>query len=92
VTHPDVGAVIPTLISSRYHLHTIHTDGNAFAVGSRFSPELATRVTRVVSHERLLDETELIAHQILRNSQRAVRSARETILEAISVPLCGPSR
>jgi enoyl-CoA hydratase/carnithine racemase len=44
-------------------------------------------VTKVVAHDRLLDETELIARQILRNSQRAVRSAKETILEVIGKPL-----
>jgi enoyl-CoA hydratase/carnithine racemase len=35
-------------------------------------------VTEVVPHERLMEETELVARQILRNSQRAVRSAKET--------------
>jgi enoyl-CoA hydratase/carnithine racemase len=44
-------------------------------------------VTKVVPHEQLLDETELVARQILRNSQRAVRSAKETILEVIGKPL-----
>jgi enoyl-CoA hydratase/carnithine racemase len=44
-------------------------------------------VTKVVPHDRLLEETELIARQILRNSQRAVRSAKETILEVIGKPL-----
>ena len=44
-------------------------------------------VTKVVSHDRLFDETELMARQILRNSQRAVRSAKETILEVICKPL-----
>jgi enoyl-CoA hydratase/carnithine racemase len=44
-------------------------------------------VTKVVPHDRLLAETELIARQILRNSQRAVRSAKETILEVIGKPL-----
>lgn len=44
-------------------------------------------VTKVVSHAGLLDETELVARQILRNSHRAVRSAKETILEVIGKPL-----
>jgi enoyl-CoA hydratase/carnithine racemase len=44
-------------------------------------------VAKVVPHDRLLEETELIARQILRNSQRAVRSAKETILEVIGKPL-----
>ena len=34
-----------------------------------------------------MEETELVAGQILRNSQRAVRSAKETILEVIGKPL-----
>ncbi len=38
-------------------------------------------VTKVVPHERLMEEAEAVAHQILRNSQRAVRSAKETIAE-----------
>ena len=40
-------------------------------------------VTRVVPHERLMEEAETVARQILRNSQRAVRSAKETIAEVI---------
>jgi enoyl-CoA hydratase/carnithine racemase len=42
---------------------------------------------RVVPHGRLPAEAELVARQILRNSQRAVRSAKETILEVIGKPL-----
>ncbi len=44
-------------------------------------------VTRVVPHERLLEEAETVAGQILRNSQRAVRSAKQTILDTIGRPL-----
>lgn len=44
-------------------------------------------VAKVVPHERLAEEAELVAQQILRNSQRAVRSAKETILEVIGQPL-----
>jgi enoyl-CoA hydratase/carnithine racemase len=44
-------------------------------------------VAKVVPHNRLLEETELVARQILRNSQRAVRSAKATILEVIGKPL-----
>jgi enoyl-CoA hydratase/carnithine racemase len=40
-------------------------------------------VTKVVPHEELMEEAERLARQILRNSQRAVRSAKETILEVI---------
>jgi enoyl-CoA hydratase/carnithine racemase len=44
-------------------------------------------VSRVVAHESLIDEAERTAHQILRNSQIAVRSAKETILDVIGRPL-----
>jgi enoyl-CoA hydratase/carnithine racemase len=44
-------------------------------------------VSKVVPHERLLEEAELVARQILRNSQRAVRSAKQTILDVIGQPL-----
>ena len=44
-------------------------------------------VIKVVPHDRLMAESELLARQILRNSQRAVRSAKETILEVIGKPL-----
>jgi enoyl-CoA hydratase/carnithine racemase len=44
-------------------------------------------VSAVVAHERLMEEAELVAHRILRNSQIAVRSAKETILDVIGRPL-----
>src|SRR3954469_17918171 len=44
-------------------------------------------VTKVVAHEDLLAEAEKLAGQILRNSQRAIRSAKETILDVIGRPL-----
>jgi enoyl-CoA hydratase/carnithine racemase len=44
-------------------------------------------VTLVVPHERLMEEAESVAAQILRNSQRAVRSAKETIQEVIGADL-----
>jgi enoyl-CoA hydratase/carnithine racemase len=44
-------------------------------------------VSKVVPHERLIEEAELVAQQILRNSQVAVRSAKETILDVIGRPL-----
>ncbi|MGH2951191.1 MAG: enoyl-CoA hydratase/isomerase family protein [Solirubrobacterales bacterium] len=44
-------------------------------------------VTKVVPHDRLLAEAETVARQILRNSQRAVRSAKQTILDVIGQPL-----
>jgi enoyl-CoA hydratase/carnithine racemase len=44
-------------------------------------------VTKVVAHERLMEEAQLLARRILRNSQRAVRSAKETVLEVIGKPL-----
>src|SRR4051812_21450564 len=44
-------------------------------------------VTKVVPHERLMEEAEIVARQILRNSQRAVRSAKETIMEIVGQDL-----
>src|SRR4051794_14975007 len=44
-------------------------------------------VSRVVPHDRLMEEAELTARQILRNSQSAVRSAKETILDVVGRPL-----
>jgi len=44
-------------------------------------------VTKVVPHEQLMEEAETVARQILRNSQRAVRSAKQTILDVIGQPL-----
>jgi enoyl-CoA hydratase/carnithine racemase len=44
-------------------------------------------VSRVVPHEHLMEEAERVATQILRNSQRAVRSAKETIMDVIGRPL-----
>ncbi len=44
-------------------------------------------VSRVVPHAQLMDEAERVARQILRNSQTAVRSAKETILDVVGRPL-----
>jgi enoyl-CoA hydratase/carnithine racemase len=44
-------------------------------------------VTKVVPHESLLEEADTVARQILRNSQPAVRSAKQTILDVIGQPL-----
>jgi enoyl-CoA hydratase/carnithine racemase len=44
-------------------------------------------VAKVVPHDSLLDEAELVARQILRNSQVAVRSAKRTIFDVIGRPL-----
>src|SRR3954470_8193696 len=49
--------------------------------------ERCNMVSRVVPHTALLDEAERVARQILRNSQVAVRSAKETILDVIGRPL-----
>ena len=38
-------------------------------------------------HDKLMEEAELVARQILRNSQSAVRSAKQTILDVIGQPL-----
>ena len=53
------------------------------APGARVGPghEGRARTTR------LLEEAETVARQILRNSQRAVRSAKQTILDVIGQPL-----
>src|SRR4051795_10974934 len=40
-------------------------------------------VWKVVPHEELMNQAEPVARQILRNSQRAVRSAKETILDTV---------
>src|SRR3954470_23812836 len=47
----------------------------------------ANVVSRVVPHDELMAEAERTAASILRNSQRAVRSAKETILDVIGRPL-----
>jgi enoyl-CoA hydratase/carnithine racemase len=47
----------------------------------------ANLVSKVVPHDRLMEEAELTASQILRNSQAAVRSAKQTILDVIGQPL-----
>jgi enoyl-CoA hydratase/carnithine racemase len=44
-------------------------------------------VTTVVPHDELMAEAETVARQILRNSQRAVRSAKETIQDVIGKDL-----
>jgi enoyl-CoA hydratase/carnithine racemase len=44
-------------------------------------------VSKVVPHETLMDEAQTVARQILRNSQRAVRSAKQTILDVVGQPL-----
>ena len=44
-------------------------------------------VSRVVAHDELLAAAEQVAASILRNSQVAVRSAKETILDVIGRPL-----
>jgi enoyl-CoA hydratase/carnithine racemase len=44
-------------------------------------------VSKVVPHERLMEEAETVARHILRNSQRAVRSAKQTILDTVGKTL-----
>src|SRR6476620_8752160 len=44
-------------------------------------------VSKVVAHEQLMEQAETVARQILRNSQAAVRSAKQTILDVIGQPL-----
>ena len=47
----------------------------------------ANLVWKVVPHDDLLAEAETVARQILRNSQVAVRSAKQTILDVVGRPL-----
>jgi enoyl-CoA hydratase/carnithine racemase len=47
----------------------------------------ANLVSRVVAHDQLLAAAEAVAASILRNSQVAVRSAKETILDVVGRPL-----
>ena len=47
----------------------------------------ANMVNRVVPHERLAEETELLLRQILRCDQAAIESAKETVLEIVGRPL-----
>jgi enoyl-CoA hydratase/carnithine racemase len=47
----------------------------------------ANLVSRVVPHDELLATAEQVAASILRNSQVAVRSAKETILDVVGRPL-----
>jgi enoyl-CoA hydratase/carnithine racemase len=47
----------------------------------------ANLVSKVVPHDELMDAAETVARQILRNSQHAVRSAKQTILDVIGQPL-----
>jgi enoyl-CoA hydratase/carnithine racemase len=44
-------------------------------------------VSKVVPHDELMVEAESVARQILRNSQRAVRSAKQTILDTVGKTL-----
>jgi enoyl-CoA hydratase/carnithine racemase len=44
-------------------------------------------VSRVVAHDDLIEAAEQVAASILRNSQSAVRSAKETILDVVGRPL-----
>lgn len=44
-------------------------------------------VSKVVPHEHLLEEAKVVARQILRNDQWAVRSAKETIMDVVGRPL-----
>lgn len=58
--------------------------------GREVSAEEAYRlglVSKVVPHEELMSTAENYAKMILSNSQQAIRSAKETILELIGRPL-----
>src|SRR4051794_8337131 len=49
-------------------------------------------VSRVVPHERLMEEAELVAGQILRESRRALRAPEETNLHGLGPPPHRPRR
>ena len=73
----------PQRLRNRRRLsHAPHRRAGGRPAGTRLGPG-----RRVVPHERLLEEAETVAGQILRNSQRAVRSAKQTILDTIGRPL-----
>jgi len=58
--------------------------------GEPFSAEralMANMVSRVVSHDDLMPATEDLVARILRNDQKAIESAKETVLEVIGRPL-----
>jgi enoyl-CoA hydratase/carnithine racemase len=48
---------------------------------------MANMVSRVVPHDDLMPATEDLVARILRNDQRAIQSAKETVLEIIGRPL-----
>lgn len=48
---------------------------------------MANMVSRVVPHDELIPATEDLVLRILRNDQRAIESAKETVLEVIGRPL-----
>ena len=61
---------------ARQHLRRGRRDARCCSPPSRSTPRALqwNLVSRVVAHDALLEEAELVARQILRNSQRAVRS------------------
>ena len=63
--------------------HAAHRRADRRPAGARSG----NLVTKVVPHDELMEEAETVARQILRNSQRAVRSAKETILDVIGKDL-----
>ena len=47
----------------------------------------ANMISRVVPHDRLMEETDAVVQRILRCDQSAIESAKETVLEIIGRPL-----
>jgi enoyl-CoA hydratase/carnithine racemase len=82
--HGDGGLV--RLVNSGGVGVAMHMLLTAEPIGARQALEW-NLVSKVVPHEALMDEAELVARQILRNSQRAVRSAKQTIMDVIGQPL-----
>jgi enoyl-CoA hydratase/carnithine racemase len=82
--HPADGGIV----------RLVNTCGVGFALemlltGEAFSAErayTANMVSRVVPHDKLMEETEAVVARILRNDQMAIESAKETILEIIGRP------
>ena len=82
--HPADGGIV----------RLVNTCGVGFALemlltGEPFSAErayTANMVSRVVPHEKLMEETDAVVARILRNDQIAIESAKETILEIVGRP------
>jgi enoyl-CoA hydratase/carnithine racemase len=83
--HPADGGIV----------RLVNTCGAGFALEMLLTGEpvsaqralAANMIARVVPHEQLMEETDRVVANILRNDQAAIESAKETILEIIGRPL-----